>query len=359
MKTLTLVTEVSRPDRAELLRGETLGEHPRVLLFEDRLNSDMMAGSALRTAPPLRRLLYRVLGRYAGQVLEAYRRRRSYDAVLSWGEPLSLFFALLLKLTGSRTRHIALMYWISPPKKALLLRAVQSHIDRIITWSSVQRAFAINRLHIPASKITMVCHPVDLQFWNPIDTPTDTICAVGNEMRDYATLVGAMRGLDIPCHIAAKEIPAGASHKLATIGSITEAGPLPTNVTVGARSYRELRALYSRCRFVVIPLLPTDTDNGVRAALESMAMGKAVICSRVEGQVDVIVEGETGLLVPQGDPQALREAIAYLWNHPEVADAMGRAGRRRVEERHTFEQFVDAVKTVVEETMGERVFQPA
>jgi glycosyltransferase involved in cell wall biosynthesis len=359
MKTLTLVTEISRPDRAALLRGETAGDHPRVLLFEDRLNSDMLAGNALRTAPVPRRWVYRLVGRYAGQVLEAYRRRRSYDAVLSWGEPLSLFFALLLKLTGSRTRHIALMYWISPPKKALLLRVVHSHIDRIITWSSVQRAFAIDQLHIPASKITLVLHPVDLLFWNPIDAPADMICAVGNEMRDYATLIAAMRGLDIPCHIAAKVIPAGASHKMARISAIAAAGPLPPNVTVGPRSYRELRALYARCRFVVIPLLPTDTDNGVRAALESMAMGKAVICSRVEGQVDVIVDKETGLLVPQGDPGALREAIVYLWSHPEVADAMGRSGRRRVEERHSFEQFVDAVKGVVEETMRERVLQPA
>jgi glycosyltransferase involved in cell wall biosynthesis len=351
MKTLTLVTEASRPSRDELQRRESAGEHPRVLLFEDRLCSEMLAGSSLLRLPAPRRWLYRLLPRYLGQVLEAYRRRGRYDVVLSWGEPLSLLFALVLKLTGSRTRHVALMYWISPPKKAVLLRAVHSHIDRIITWSSVQRAFAIDRLHIPPGKITLVHHPVDQQFWYPVETTTDMICAVGNEMRDYPTFLRAMRGLDIRCHIAAREIPPRASRKLATIGSILSAGGLPPNITVGPRSYRDLRALYARSRFVVIPLRPTDTDNGLRTTLESMAMAKAVICSRVQGQVDVIEHGKTGLLIPQGDAQALREAIQYLWDHPDVAEAMGKAGRLRIEQHHTFDQFVERVRDVVEGTI--------
>jgi glycosyltransferase involved in cell wall biosynthesis len=289
-----------------------------------------------------------------GQVLRAYARRQRYDAVLTWGEPLSLFFALLLKLTGSRTRHIALMYWVSPPKKALFLKLVHSHIDQIITWSSVQRDIAVDRLGIPAAKITLVRHPVDQRFWRPMASTADMICAVGNEMRDYGTLVRAMRGLTIRCHIAARDVPSGASPKLATVASILAEGPMPPNVTIGAKSSRELRALYARSRFVVIPLRPTDTDNGVSVALESMAMGKAVICSRTQGQVDVIEDGITGLFVPQGNPEALREAIQYLSAHPEVAERMGKAGRKRVEDRHTLDEFVETVKDVVEHVIALR-----
>jgi len=350
VKTLTLVASTGRPDRAELLRRERADEQPRVLLFEDRLSSDMLEGGGTR--PPLR---------YLAQVVRAYRKRRQYDVVLTWGESLSLLFALLLKITGTRTRHIALMYWISPPKKALLLAAVQSHIDQIITWSSVQRAFGIERLGIPAEKFTLVRHPVDQDFWRPADFPApasgggsdwgssgDVIAAVGNEMRDYPTLIRAMRDLPMACHIAARDVQPGSSRRLARRASMLADGPLPPNVTIGEKSYPQLRALYARSRFVVIPLLPTDTDNGVRGALEAMAMGKAVICSRTRGQVDVIDEGKTGLFVPQGDPAALRQAIQYLWDNPELAAAMGRAGRKRIEERHTFEQFVESVRSVVE-----------
>jgi glycosyltransferase involved in cell wall biosynthesis len=350
VKTLTLVASTGRPDRAELRRREAADEQPRVLLFEDRLCSDIMEGG--RTRPPLR---------YLVQAWRAYRMRRQYDVVLTWGEPLSLLFALILKLTGARTRHVALMYWISPPKKALFLRAVQSHIDRIVTWSSVQRAFGIERLGIPADTFTLVRYPVDQDFWRPAPGAGDgdMIVAVGNEMRDYPTLIRAMRDLPMPCHIAARDIQRGASKKLATRASMLAAGPIPPNVTIGQKSYADLRALYARSRFVVIPVKPTDTDNGVTTALEAMAMGKAVICTRTRGQVDVIEEGKTGIFVPQGDAAALREAIRYLWDRPGVADAMGRAGRARVEERHSFEQFVDSVRSVVDQVLTEPRLVPA
>ena len=347
IKTLTLVAELGRPDRRELLRRELADEGPRGLLFEESLNADMLDGGDRRR-----------LRRYLGQVLAAYRRRRGYDAVLTWGEPLSLLFALLLKLTGARTRHLALMYWVSPPGKALMLRAVHSHIDQIITWSSVQREVAIDRLGIPSTKIALVRHPVDQRFWRPMGTAGDAICAAGNEMRDYATLIAAMSGLTIRCEIAVRNDPSCTSRRLTTIDAILANGALPDNVAVGSYPYPELRALYARSRFVVIPLLPTDTDNGIRVALEAMAMGKAVICSRTRGQVDVIEEGKTGLFVPPRDPRALAKAIQYLWDHPDVADRMGTAGRQHIEQRHTLDQFVESVKGIVEQVIAERRLVP-
>ncbi|MEK6569895.1 MAG: glycosyltransferase, partial [Bacteroidota bacterium] len=100
-------------------------------------------------------------------------------------------------------------------------------------------------------------------------------------------------------------------------------------------------------------LLSTDTDNGVNSILESMAMGKAVICSRTKGQVDVIQEGKTGLIVPQGDSKALRDAIQYLWEHPDEAERMGKAGRKYIEENHTLDQFVCSVRTIAEQVIVE------
>jgi glycosyltransferase involved in cell wall biosynthesis len=129
---------------------------------------------------------------------------------------------------------------------------------------------------------------------------------------------------------------------------------MPENITVGVLKPVELRALYARSRFVVVPLLPTDTDNGVSVTLEAMAMGKAVICSHVEGQKDVIQAGRTGIFVPQGDPEALRNAIQFLWTHPEEAERMGQAAREYVEKHHTIDQFVDIIKHVVDEAVAEK-----
>ncbi len=351
MKTLTLVTLGSgrRPGRDELARMEDAGECPRALLFEDVLNSDILSEHYLQNAPLIRRALYKLLPPSVAQVLEAFFVKDKYDAVISWGERASLLFASFLKITGTRIPHIALMYWFTPAKKAVILKRVVSNIDRIITWSQIQRDIGIDRLHIPSSKIIHVNYFVDHLFWRPIRVETDMISAVGNEMRDYPTLLKAMKGLDIRCHIVAGSAKGG-THP--TVKAVKDQGPLPPNVTIGRMSYRELRSVYARSRFVVYPLLMSETNHGITSILEAMAMGRAVICTRTKGHVDVIQDGRTGILVSPGDPEALRQAIQYLWNRPEEAERMGKEARKQVEQRHTFEQFANAVRHVVEEVIA-------
>ena len=81
-------------------------------------------------------------------------------------------------------------------------------------------------------------------------------------------------------------------------------------------------------------------------------MGKAVICSRVKGQADVIQEGRTGIFVPPNDPRALHEAIEFLWNNPTEAKRMGEEARRHIEKFHTLDGWVEIVKEIVEEAIG-------
>jgi glycosyltransferase involved in cell wall biosynthesis len=126
------------------------------------------------------------------------------------------------------------------------------------------------------------------------------------------------------------------------------------HITSGRMSLLELRDLYARSRFVVVPLLPSDTDNGVTVILEAMAMGKPVICSRTRGQVDVIQEGVTGLYVPIGDAAALRAAILSLWNEPLRAQEMGRNARALVEKHHTLEKFTATARSAAEASLDGR-----
>jgi glycosyltransferase involved in cell wall biosynthesis len=352
MRTLTILTTgLKKADRRELLRKEEADESPRATLFEIALNADLLEERFLQAAPRIRRLFYACIPKVIAQVIEAYCIRHNYDAVISWSDPHALLFASLLKLTRSRTPHIALMFWISKPRKAAILKRVYSHIDRIVLWTSTHRDFAVNTLRIPPSKIKFIRYYVDQQFWRPMLTETDMICSVGVEMRDYPTLIEAMRGLDIRCHIAAG--PARGK-VFSTVKAIYENGTLPPNISVGLLSALELRRLYARSRFVVVPLLPSDSDNGLTTILEAMAMGKAVICSRTRGQVDVIQDGRTGIFVPQGDPEVLQKAIEYLWKHPDEAEKMGGEAREYIEENNTWDHFVHTVKSIVEEVIREK-----
>jgi len=351
MRTLTLVhARGTRPPREELERLEAADEWPRITLFEKRLESDLLDESAVAGARGARGWLYRRLPMGLAQALEGYRRLEGYDAVISWSEDLGLSMAGLLKASGARTPHVALFGWLSTPRKAALLKRVHSHIHRLIVWSTIQYDFAVDQVGIPPSRVVLLRWLVDTRFWRPLEVEPDMICSAGREMRDYATLIEAMRGWDVRCHIAANP---GAGRRDRWMADVAALGPLPSNVTMGSRTFRELRDLYARSRFVVLPILPTDTDNGVTAMLEAMAMGKAVVCSRVEGQRDVLQEGITGLFVPPEDPRALRQAMEHLWAHPEECERMGREGRRRAVELHAFDGWVEDVRRVVEEAIAE------
>ena len=66
------------------------------------------------------------------------------------------------------------------------------------------------------------------------------------------------------------------------------------------------------------------------AALEAMAMGKPIIASRTGGLPEIVVHGETGLLVGGGDVAALHGALALLMADPGLCARLGAAGRQRV-----------------------------
>lgn len=359
LKTLTLVAGgLSRPDLASLIEMETSDRHPRVTFFADALNTDELDEKFLRRSPLWRRFFYKLMPITAAQVIEAFIIKNRYDAVISWAEKLGLPFAILMKITGSRVPHIGLFGWPAIGNKGRLLKYLHPQFDRIIMWSTVQREKVIRELGVPTSKIVLIKWPVDHQFFRPLSRSVDMICAAGSEMRDYPTLVEAMRSLPITCHIAAGTL---IEKNTEWEKAVQDNKALPPNVTVGRKTPLEIRELYARSRFVVIPLHQTDTDNGITCILEAFAMGKTVICSRTRGQLDVIQEGKTGIFVPVGDSVAMRAAIQKLWNNPDEAERMGREARRYVEQYATLEEFVRFVRQIVEQTVPEdpdRVLEP-
>lgn len=332
------------------------GAVPRTWVNELPAKLEFLDARLTTSPPPWRRALYTRLPIWIVQVLEAYRVGRSYDAVFCWGTAnIALLLAALLKLTRRRITHIALLTRVSEPKKARLLRRVHSHLTRIILPPVVQREYAMNVLGVPARKLVGLPWTLDTEFWKPVaDTPRTTICAAGGEMRDYRTLVAAMKGLDIPCHIAGVLNTARQDWWNANAEDRRGEDETPSNVTFGTMGPKELRTLYARSRIVIVPLRPTDSDNGITCMHEAWAMGCPVIVSAVAGQRDTFLEGELGLWVPPGDAEALRAAIAKLWADPARAQAMGAAGRRFVEMARDHKVFVEGVGRVLAEAVAER-----
>jgi glycosyltransferase involved in cell wall biosynthesis len=288
---------------------------------------------------------------------EVQRRYAEYDGVVTWGEKLSLAMLIQQQFASRSKPHIAMLYQFEKPNIRVPLGLFKKNLHAVITWSTVQRRALIDRIGYPAERVYLIRHYVDQVFYSPRPAEQDMICAVGAEMRDFATFKEAIATTGIRCHIAADHVRIPGRFRLLNDRRVPISeigGRSDANVTVGRMPLTELRNLYARSRFVVVPLLPSDTDNGVTVILEAMAMGKAVICSRTRGQVDVIQDGVTGLYVPIGDSAALRAAILSLWNDPQRAEQMGRNARAHVEKYHTLEKFTATTRSAAEASLDGR-----
>jgi len=106
---------------------------------------------------------------------------------------------------------------------------------------------------------------------------------------------------------------------------------LPPNVLLMGRwPHDAIMGAWSRCSIALIPSICPDACPTV--AMEAMTMGRPLIASCIGGLTDIVVDGETGLLVSPGDPQELREAIQCLLDDPERRERMGNMAKQRVVE---------------------------
>ena len=112
---------------------------------------------------------------------------------------------------------------------------------------------------------------------------------------------------------------------------------------------RDVPALLRRARLFVLSSL---TEGISLTLLEAMASALPVVATRVGGNGEVVTEGETGLLIPAGDPAALAEGMLALWNDPGRRVEMGRAARRRVEEEFDVRRMVARYENLYEQLTG-------
>jgi glycosyltransferase involved in cell wall biosynthesis len=118
-------------------------------------------------------------------------------------------------------------------------------------------------------------------------------------------------------------------------------GPLRPHVpdALGFVPHDELQHLYARAAVVACP---SRREGFGVACLEAMAHGRPVVAAAVGGLTDLVVDGETGLLVPPGDPKALRAALERLLADAELRRRLGAAGRERARERFSWAAVTDA-----------------
>jgi phosphatidylinositol alpha-1,6-mannosyltransferase len=82
--------------------------------------------------------------------------------------------------------------------------------------------------------------------------------------------------------------------------------------------------------------------------LEAMASARPVIAGDTGGAPEVVLDGETGLLVRPGDVRGIERAIATLAEDPVLAASLGARGRELVEEHFALERYIDRIEGLYE-----------
>jgi glycosyltransferase involved in cell wall biosynthesis len=128
-------------------------------------------------------------------------------------------------------------------------------------------------------------------------------------------------------------------------------GPLRARVP-GARGFvprDEVERLLARAAVVACP---SRREGFGVTCLEAMAHGKPVVASAVGGLLDLVVDGETGLLVPSRDPRALRGALERLLGDRDLRHRLGSAGRERARRHFAWDAVTGATLAAYAEASG-------
>ncbi len=122
---------------------------------------------------------------------------------------------------------------------------------------------------------------------------------------------------------------------------VKEAGLSDRVIFTGAVAHERVPALLDACDVFMAPHIPLSDGSAFFGSptkvFEYMAMGKAIVASRL-GQIgDVLVDGATALLVEPGNPNELAGAILRLVGSPELRRRLGESARRAAVEKYTWQ----------------------
>ncbi|MEZ4710761.1 MAG: glycosyltransferase [Caldilineaceae bacterium] len=94
----------------------------------------------------------------------------------------------------------------------------------------------------------------------------------------------------------------------------------------------QISRYYNACDVLINPSVRNPVDGLNVCVLDAMSCAKPVVASDVSGSPLAVVDGETGLLVPENDPADLAAALAKLIDDPGLRQRMGQAARQRIEQ---------------------------
>jgi glycosyltransferase involved in cell wall biosynthesis len=227
--------------------------------------------------------------------------------------------------------------------------------DRIIFVNQFDRTIALKMKLAPAEKMVTIPNGIDLAQFNPDGTEPIPADLVGIEKSNG--IVGMVARLweqkapqdfirSIPVVVKAipnaKFLVIGDGHLKERLVKLSQELNIRDHVLfLGWR--QDVKALLKILDVFVLTSLWEGLSVSI---LEAMASGKPVVATHIKGNNELVIDGETGFLVPAKNPQQVGERVLTLLMNRTLAQKMGLKGYQRVRENFSIENTVAKINQV-------------
>lgn len=229
-------------------------------------------------------------------------------------------------------------------------RRLTRRAARVIAITEALRRFNVERVGLPADKLDVVHYGLDAP-----PEPWGENANLG--LRDDARVLLAIcrlvpqKGLDVAVRALARVREEEPRAVLVVLGEGPERERLGGEGVYLPGRVGDVAAWLARAELLVHP---ARWEGFGLALLEAMLAGKPVVATRVSSIPEIVVDGETGLLVPPDDAEALAAAILRLLGGPEEARRLGDAGLARARSEFSVERMAGRTLAVYERALSSR-----
>lgn len=253
--------------------------------------------------------------------------RKNFDVIITGTEREDELFAFLQTfLVFGKIKHIMIdCLWKKEKNtfrrfiKTLLLKIISKSVTYFVVWSSEEKEKYPQEFGLAKEKFIFLPHHSTLSGYKVDVKEGDYIFAGGNSSRDYITLIKAVKGLGLKTIIAL------------TNYRIIDGIDIPENVTVRTATPQEFRNLMAQSEMVIIP----------QTYLNAMMLRKPIVVSNAPGVRNYIGNGKTGIIVPAGDVETLRNSILEIINNNGKIDVIVENAYKKASSEFTLEKFVE------------------
>lgn len=292
------------------------------------------------------------------QHAKTFNRVKDYDLLLTFDSPSAFLLALLRSKIGFHRSVPHILIDVGLPRVSEGFKDIPSNlitgilkqtfnsksVSHIIFFSSCQRSFYKDTLGFPESALSYVPFGVETDYFKPESVENGDYIFSPGEFRDFNTLLRVYERWE-------RRLP-----QLKIRSDSPKPKHLPPKVTWLPRaSISTFKTEALKSRFVILPLHDTLRSTGLMTCLQSMALGKAVLTSRVPSIDGYVTDGKTALCYEPYDPEDLFRKISLLSKGNKLVEDISREARKAVEEKFSLEHMAKLLWTCVSQVLRNTV----